>query len=85
MRTATARLLILLAPLPLAEMARVQRTTIQAFASGARGAVRALAGATAPYLPTGTHRLTGAPLALDALRGRVVRLRFGTPLLATAP
>ncbi len=78
MRTSTTRLAILLAPLTLALVALVHRTTLQAWADGARDGVRGLEGAPGPALPTGTHTLDGAPLSLDALRGRVVLLHFWT-------
>jgi thiol-disulfide isomerase/thioredoxin len=78
MRNSPPRLLILLAPLVLAVVALVHRTTLQAWATGARDGVGGLEGTPAPVLPTGTHTVDGAPVRLDALRGRVVLLHFWT-------
>ena len=78
MRTPTLRPLFFLVPLALAVLALLNRTSLQAWAAGAREGVHAGERAPAPALPTDTHTLDGAPLSLDALRGKVVLLHFWT-------
>jgi thiol-disulfide isomerase/thioredoxin len=72
------RLWVLLTLFALSLVALSRRTALQVWASGASDGVRALAGRAAPALPSDTHTLDGAPIAIDGLRGRVVLLHFWT-------
>ena len=72
------RLVVLSTLLCLSLFALSRRSMLQAWASGAGSGVGKLGGTPAPALPSDTHTLDGAPLALDALRGRVVLLHFWT-------
>jgi thiol-disulfide isomerase/thioredoxin len=79
MRTSKLRPLIFLVPLALSLLALGHKSELQAWAAGARPGLTAHAERTpAPPFPTDTHTLDGAPISLDALRGRVVLLHFWT-------